>query len=308
MRPARAPRPGWLGAAGLLALTAIQAAPLDASAAPTNPLRPVIAPAELAQQMRSAIQAASPGTRVGIDVIDNTTDATLADLDSDQQFYTASVVKLLIAVDELRGRDWQSDSDTAADIHRMLSASDDDIADRLWCENGGTAIVNRMVDLIGLTGTQPPTDPAEWGETRTTPKDVVAIYRYLTTVLPEPARELIVNGLRDSSRIAADGTDQYFGIPDGFPDAPRAIKQGWMALDTSTTMNTTGLVGTSPGQPLRYTVVVLTSQPADVGWTAGGAALTRGLVVLRDNAIPPTRTEALRDTSGREGVGAAPSW
>ncbi|MFE2996138.1 hypothetical protein ACFXG4_14105 [Nocardia sp. NPDC059246] len=54
-----------------------------------------------------------------------------------------------------------------------------------------------------------------------------------------------------------------------------------MTLDTSTTMNTTGLVGSDPGQPLRYTVVVLTSQPAGVSWTAGGAALTAGVGVLR---------------------------
>ncbi|MFJ9367615.1 hypothetical protein ACIRRA_24780 [Nocardia sp. NPDC101769] len=41
-----------------------------------------------------------------------------------------------------------------------------------------------MTDLIGLTGTQPPSDPSQWGETRTTPKDVVAVYHYLSMLSP----------------------------------------------------------------------------------------------------------------------------
>ncbi|MFJ9363490.1 hypothetical protein ACIRRA_03590 [Nocardia sp. NPDC101769] len=231
--------------------------------------------------MQSAIQDASPGTEVGIEVVDTTTGAVIADLNADQQFYTASVVKLLIALDELKSQGWKPDSDTAGQLDRMLSASDDDIADRLWGRNGGNAIVSRMAELIGLNGTRPPSDPTEWGETLTTPNDVVAIYHYITATVPEPASDVILNALRNTSRIAADGTDQNFGIPDGLPGTTTAIKQGWMILDTSTTMNTTGLVGSAPGQPLRYIVVVLTSQPAGVSWTAGGAALTAGVGVLR---------------------------
>ncbi|MEU6581798.1 D-alanyl-D-alanine carboxypeptidase [Nocardia sp. NPDC046763] len=67
--------------------------PLDASAAPTNSGRPAGSPAALAEQMQSAIQDASPGTEVGIEVVDATTGAVIADLNADQQFYTASVVK-----------------------------------------------------------------------------------------------------------------------------------------------------------------------------------------------------------------------
>ncbi|MFE3077396.1 hypothetical protein ACFXG7_15160 [Nocardia tengchongensis] len=108
----------------------------------------------------------------------------------------------------------------------MLSASDDDIADRLWADNDGNAIVDRTADLIGLTDTQPPNDPTEWGETRTTAHDVVSIYHYITSAVPDPAHEVIMNGLRNARRIAADGTDQYFGIPAGFPNTTTAIKQG----------------------------------------------------------------------------------
>ncbi|MGW4245999.1 hypothetical protein, partial [Nocardia sp. NPDC004722] len=281
-RPIRASR-SWRrsAAVGMLVFAAIQAAPCEASAAPVSLTWPAVPPEEVARQMQSAIEDVSPGTEVGIDVVDTGTGGVVATLAPDKQFYTASVVKLLIALDVLHGKGPQVDSADSTRLERMLSASDDDIADELWSVGGGTAIVNRMVDLIGLTGTQPPEDTSQWGETRTTPADVVSIYRYLATSVPEPARRIIMNGLSHTSRIAADGTDQSFGIPNAFPDVPSAVKQGWMMLRASTTMNTTGLVGISPDQPLRYIVVVLTTQPAGIGWSTAGSALTAGLTVLR---------------------------
>ncbi|GAB2522982.1 serine hydrolase [Nocardia heshunensis] len=280
-RPRPASRPWQLGVlAGLLTFAAVQAIPVDASAAPVNPVWSTVPPAELARQMQAAIQDASPGTEVGIDVIDTGTGAVVAALAADRQFYTASVVKILIALDALHGQGRQADSADPARLEQMLATSDDDIADELWSAGGGTAIVSRMIDLIGLTGTQPPDDSAEWGETRTTPADVVAVYRYLTTVVPEPDRQVILNGLRHTTRIAADGTDQSFGIPSAFPGVPTAVKQGWMMMNASTTMNTTGLVAAAADQPLRYLVVVLTTQPAGISWTTAGSALTAGLTVL----------------------------
>ncbi len=253
---------------------------LPSGSAGTAPSAPQVSPEALGQKMQAAIQAASPGTRVGIDVVDTATGATVADLDSGQQFYTASVVKLLIALDELNSQGWQADSATAAQLEQMLSASDDDIADTLWDADGGDAIVTRMAGLIGLTGTSAPGDSSQWGETLTTAQDVVTVYRYLNTV-PQAARDVIMTGLQGAERTAADGTDQYFGIPDGLTGADWAIKQGWMSLADSTTLDTTGLVGAGAGQPLRYVVVVLSSQPANISWSAGGAALTAGVRVLQ---------------------------
>jgi hypothetical protein len=231
--------------------------------------------------MQSAIAAASPGSQAGIDVVDTATGAQIAELDSGRQFYTASVVKLLIALDRLNSQGWQADPATTGQIEQMLSTSNDDIASSLWDADGGSAIVTRMAGLMGLSGTRPPGDPNHWGETLTTANDVVAIYRYLGTSVPEPARGVIMNGLQGAQRTAADGTYQYFGIPDGLAGADWAIKQGWMSLGTSTTMDTTGLVGSAPGQPMHDIVVVLSSQPANISWTAGGNALTAGVRVLR---------------------------
>ncbi|AYF75853.1 hypothetical protein D7D52_20655 [Nocardia yunnanensis] len=138
-----------------------------------------------------------------------------------------------------------------------------------------------MADRLGLRETQPPDDPAQWGETRTTPADVVTIYHYLTTTVPQPARTVLLNALGGADQIAADGTDQYFGIPDGLTGDSWAVKQGWMTLDSSTTLDTTGLVAAAPGGPLRYTVVILTTQPADTSWNTGGSALTAADTALR---------------------------
>ncbi len=241
---------------------------------------PQVSPEAMGQKMQAAITSASPGTRVGIDVLDTATGATIADRDSAQQFYTASVVKLLIALDKLNSQGWRTDPATTAQLQQMLSASDDDIADRLWVADGRGAIVTRMAGLMRLTGTRAPSDPGQWGETLTTAKDVVTVYRYLTSTVPQPARDVIMTGLRGAKQTAADGTDQYFGIPDGLTGADWAVKQGWMSLNDSTTMDTTGLVGAGAGQPLRYVVVVLSSQPAGISWTTGGNALTAGVRVL----------------------------
>ncbi|MBU3064377.1 gag protein [Nocardia sp. NEAU-G5] len=269
---------------GLPALPALPGLPSTGSAG-TAPAPAQPSPQALAQQMQSAIVVASPGTQVGIDVVDTGTGATVAELNSGGQFYTASVVKLLIALDELNSQGWQADPATASQLDQMLSTSDDGIADALWDTDGGGAIVSRMAGLLGLTGTQPPSDPDQWGETLTTAQDVVAIYRYLDTAVPAPARDVIMNGLQGAQQTAADGTDQYFGIPDGLSGTDWAIKQGWMSLDSGTTLDTTGLVGAGPGKPMHYAVVVLSSQPASVSWSNGGAALTAGVRVLQGRLV-----------------------
>ncbi|MEV6068987.1 hypothetical protein AB0L82_20760 [Nocardia sp. NPDC052001] len=231
-------------------------------------------PVALAQRMQEAVQAVSARAETGIEVVDTETGALLAGVNDDKLFYTASVVKLLIALDALGDGAGQQDS---ASVQRMLSASDDAIASRLWGAGGGAEIIARMSERIGLNATVAASDTGQWGETRTTARDVMAIYRYLVNEAPAPARSVILDAMGQAAEIAADGVDQYFGIPDAMRGCDWAVKQGWMWYGSSLVLNTTGLVG----RDLRYAVVLLSSQPA-VSISAGGAALTAGIGVLRD--------------------------
>ncbi len=226
------------------------------------------------------MHAVLPDAQDGFEVFDLPTGTVLTSHNAGQQFAAMSVVKLLIAVDALAQDNWETpDGATQQEIHQMLADSDDEIANRLWTAGGGPAIVTRMVGQLGLTGTQPPDDPGEWGDTLITPQDMVTVYRYITEQLPGPDRDLLLGALAGAPKIAADGFNQYFGIPDGIPHTNWAIKQGWGTSGSQAVMGSTGLVGTDR----RYVVVVLASAPADsyptvpAVVTAGASALA-GLV------------------------------
>jgi hypothetical protein len=266
--------------------------PAPAASDDIPPAAPIATVASAADQAstaattaQQAMHAVLPNAQDGFEVFDLATGAVLTSHNAGQQFAAMSVVKLLIALDALARNNWESpDGATQQEIHQMLADSDDEIANRFWTAGGGPAIVTRMVDQLGLTGTQPPDDPGEWGDTLITPQDMVTVYRYITEQVPDADRNLLLGALADAPRIAADGFNQYFGIPDGMPHTTWAIKQGWGTSGSQAVMDSTGLVGPD----LRYVVVVLASAPADsystvpVVVTAGAGALA-GLV----NAAAP---------------------
>lgn len=229
-----------------------------------------------AAAVQQAMQAVLPNAQVGFEVFDRQTDTVLASQNAGQQFASMSVVKLLIALDALAKDNWAIPDDaTQQELHQMLADSDDEIADRLWTADGGPIIVTRMVGLLGLTGTQRADDPGEWGDTKITSQDMVTVYRYITDQLPTPDRDLVLGALAGAPPIAADGFNQYFGIPDGMPNTTWAIKQGWGTSGSQAVMNSTGLVGTD----LRYVVVVLASASAD-SYSTVPAVVTAGAGVL----------------------------
>ncbi|MGH3828010.1 MAG: hypothetical protein ACRDQX_12705 [Pseudonocardiaceae bacterium] len=223
-----------------------------------------------------AMQAVLPSAKVSFEVYDRQANVVLTSQNADQPGAAMSVVKLLIALDALDRDNWAApDNATQQEIHQMLAASDDQIADSLWTADGGPAIVTRMVSVLGLTGTRPPADPGEWGDTLITPQDMVTVYRFITDQLPNPDRDLVLGALSDAPRIAADGTNQYFGIPDGMPHTTWAIKQGWGTSGSQAVMNSTGLVGADS----RYVVILLASAPENA-YSTLPAAVTAGAGAL----------------------------
>ncbi|GAA2437642.1 hypothetical protein [Streptomyces lavendulocolor] len=221
--PADAPRRGRATRAGLLtaafaALLATAAAPTATAAPDTSPSPPAVAQAEV-----------PAGVTAGVAVFDRQTGTFTEQVNSAGQFRSASVVKLLLALDVLWGR--TPESLPAADrtrIDTMLRSSNDAAASTIWANNGQGAIIDRMVARLGLTDTArpPATHPGYWGYTAMSARDTVRIYRYLLDSAPAPVRDYVLGNLRQSTRCASDGYDQHFGIAGSF-NRPWAVKQGW---------------------------------------------------------------------------------
>lgn len=243
--------------------------------------------------------AVPPGVTAGVAVFDRHTGQLVQQSNADHQFRSASVVKLLIVLDFLWGRGPQYDvlPEDRARLEVMLRSSDDDAASYYWDELGGAAIVERMVERLGLTHTAgpPATHPGFWGYVAITAADTVRIYRYILDRAPQPVRAYVMDLLHRPTRYGTDGFDQYFGIASVF-DPDFSIKQGWSgfqgssgyqsdrkkpqsALDlVSDALHTTGTVGVDD----RIIVSVFTLHPSGTPYEQAYAAvtqLTAGLTV-----------------------------
>lgn len=203
-----------------------------------------------AQKDTVNLSTVASSATVGVLVYDRTWSENVVVDNPDATFETASLVKLLVALDALER------NKSAELVHRMLARSDDNIASSLWRVD----LVERWGDEIGLTGTAPPQSPGRWGDTPTTARDVACVYRYILE--QSPHRDVIMNALRDAAPQGADGSDQTFGIPDAVGDSPSAVKQGWACCRTSRVLHTSGLVGDDD----RYIVVALTAHPSEMDW------------------------------------------
>ncbi|MEU8221315.1 hypothetical protein [Kribbella sp. NPDC048915] len=228
----------------------------------------------------------------GIAVFDRQTGQFVHQHDADHRFRSASVVKLLIALDYLDVRAPQYDV-PPADRERlevMLRSSDDDAASHFWDQLGGAAIVDRMVERLGLTHTAgpPPTHPGFWGYVAITAADTVRIYRHLLEDAPPPVRDFVLGNLHRATQYGTDGFDQFFGIPSVFADG-FSIKQGWSGFHGSSgyrsdrakpealvdlvndALHTTGTVGPND----RSIVAVYTLHPSGTPYEDACAAVTK---------------------------------
>ena len=170
------------------------------------------------------------GVTAGAAVFDRQTGAFTEQLNTSARFRSASVVKLLLALDFLwnRGPDYTVPAADRALLEPMLRSSYDDAADHYWVENGKAAIITRMAERLGLQDTAPPPTGYEgyWGYTSLSARDTVTIYRYLLDSAPGPVRDFVMGNLRQSTRCASDHFDQHFGVAGAF-EKPWAVKQGW---------------------------------------------------------------------------------
>jgi hypothetical protein len=202
---------------------------------------------------------------VGVAVMDLQTGQVISQ-EGDKPFYSASLSKLILAVDALQ----QPLSDDQDLIHRALSASDDEAMDVLWTRFDGMDAIGRVAAEAGLTDTHAPEDPSQWGEVVISADDMVRLYHY---ILGSPERDTVVAALSSAPDTAADGFDQAFGLlgVTGF-----YAKQGWMYyLPSDVYLHSAGVLDN------RYAVAVLTTSPTGSWTTARQSinAVSRALLV-----------------------------
>lgn len=186
------------------------------------------------------------GTRAGFVVFDRVAGRVTVSRDAHGTVRSASVVKVLIAVDFLERHRVVSAGDRGL-LQGMLRSSDDRAATVLWNRGGRGAVVSRMVERIGLEDTAPPpaSRPGYWGYTALSAADVVTVYRYVLERADARVRGFVLGEMRKATRCGRDGFDQYFGIPRAVP-RPWAVKQGWSGF---------GLVPREPCRPAQGNAV-----------------------------------------------------
>jgi len=175
--------------------------PSPTSASPTAPPAPVV-PA---------------GVTAGIVVFDRQTGQFVYNVNPAHRFRSASLVKLLIVLDLLWGKNAVPAADRAQ-LDIMLRSSDDSAATRFWKRGGQRAIVSRMVGRLGLADSAPPPadKPGFWGYTALSAGDMVRVYRYLLDSAPGAVRDYVLGNLHESTKCGTDRYDQSFGIPSAF--------------------------------------------------------------------------------------------
>jgi hypothetical protein len=244
---------------------------------------------------------------VGYAVYDRSTRRVTVQDNARHRFRSASVVKILIALDYLARRRAGTaiPAGDLALLRSMLRSSDDDAATTLWTRGGRVRIIDRMTAALKLADTRPPPagKPGFWGYTAISAADMVRIYRHLLDPAHRRSGDFIMGQLRRATRCAADGFDQSFGIPSALarPWSVKqgAVKQGWSGygsvpprpcVRTGTSglerplaqaaapgvdlvrpvLHTTGTAGPAD----RMIVVVLSLHPPGSSWRASTTRLT----------------------------------
>jgi len=168
-----------------------------------------------------------PGITASYMVFDRDTGAVTVNADAHNRIRSASLVKLMIALDyfDNHGADNPIPGQDQVNLESMLRSSDDNAASALWVQEGWETIVERIVAKLGLQDTGPPDDRRFWGYTPTSAADTIAVYRYILDSADPTVRDFIMTNLHQAEPCASDGFNQFFGIPQVI--AGSAYKQGW---------------------------------------------------------------------------------
>lgn len=222
--------------------------------------------------------AGLPGSTLGVAVLDRDTGEIVGGEHATEALYSASVVKLIVAVDILQRRHTglvveEQDFEL---LRRALGPSDDEAMNVLWSRFDGSNGVDRVAKQLKLGQVRPPEDPSMWGDSELSARDVVRVFDHILSELSVADRNLIMHSLANAPRVAASGFDQEYGL-DRLGPGESAVKAGWMCCsDGFVTLHSVGMVGDSR----RYVTALLSSQPSTQGYGVARGRLTEAAQVL----------------------------
>lgn len=228
----------------------------------------------------AAAYAIDAGWRSGIAIVDLRTGATTTAGEATNLFPTESTVKVLLAADILASG--QMSGAVADTAKQMIVASDDGAANALYELGGGDDVVDWAAARYGISGlgTPPVNGLGQWGSTQVTP---LGMARFLAAAANDPAvGPWLTSTMAQMSPVAADGTDQNFGIKAAAPAA--AVKQGWGGDSADLDSETTPSIGYVDG---RYAVAIYTLHSPEVDQGTSQEMVTaQARLLLPDGHVP----------------------
>lgn len=192
---------------------------------------PVVRPVSARQLAAAAERAGRPGMTLGVAVLDVHTGEMALGRDGKREFMSASLSKLIVAVDVLdrfRAEGRRLDPVDRDLIDRALSDSDDGAMNVLWGKHNGVGAIDRVARRLGLTARISPDSAGKWGDTVVTAADMVAIYRHVLRDMAPADRAVIVGALAAASATATDGFGQHYGLLADGASPQRYAKQAWV--------------------------------------------------------------------------------
>jgi hypothetical protein len=180
-----------------------------------------------AQQARFAAAAALLATKaghIGMVVRDRVTGAVWHGGDADRPLWTASTIKLALAVDLLerhRNRELTLDATARQQIADMLAFSSNSAATALWNRYKLAKDLQIFRDRFGMTGLAFAPGNNFWGNMKCTTGDLAALMSFVLDALNAEDRAYLIGAMRGVDPV------QQWGVWSAGPSWQPGLKNGW---------------------------------------------------------------------------------